>query len=122
LYSEKDKMADLSGEIDLREQLERLSRLEGRGLKDEQAMVRAPGAMPPAWAIKVVSNAEYNVYNVRQVSIADAGVPPITIGGSDAQAVNLAESFLSTGSVPADTYAIMWRAGDKNVFYVKPEA
>ncbi len=115
-------MADLSSEIDLQEQIERLSRLEGRGLKDEPTLVQAPGAMPPAWAIKIVGNAEYNVYNVRQVSIAAPGVPPVTIGSSDLPAVNLAESFFSTGSVPEGTYAVMWRAGDKNVFYVKPEA
>ncbi|MFC1783409.1 hypothetical protein ACFL02_07465 [Planctomycetota bacterium] len=114
-------MADLSGKIDLQEQIERLSRLEGRGLKDEPALAQAPGTMPPAWAIKIVSNVEYNMYNVRQVIIAAPGVLPITIGSSDTQAVNLAESFLSTGSVPEGTYAVMWRAGDTNVFYIKPE-
>ena len=115
-------MADSTGGIDLQEKLERLSRLEGQGLKDEPTMTRAPGSMVPAWAIKVVGNVEYNVYNVRQVSIAAAGAPPIVIGGSETQAVNLAESFTAGGSVAAGTYAIMWRAGDKNVFYVKPEA
>jgi len=114
-------MTDPSSGIDLQERLERLSRGEGRGLKDEQALVRASGAMVPAWAIKVVSNVEYNVYNVHQVSIADPGVPPTSIGGSETQAVNLAESFTSGGSVSEGTYAVMWRAGDKNVFYVKPE-
>ena len=113
-------MADSNGGIDLQEKLERLSRLEGQGLKDEPALIRAPGAMVPAWTIKVISNVEYNVYNVRQVSIAAAGVPPIVISGSDTQAVNLAESFTAAGSVSEGTYAIMWRAGDKNVFYVKP--
>ena len=112
-------MAENAPEIDLQEQLSRLSRAEGSGLKNERKLVTAIGAAPAAWTIKVVSNAEYNYYNVRQVSIVNLGSEPLTISSTDTQAFNLGESFTSAGSVPDGTYAVMWRAGDKNVFYVK---
>jgi len=51
--------------------------------------------------------------------IGAAGSEPSEIG-QQTQAVNLAESFLQEGTLPAGTYAIMSRAGDKNVFYAKP--
>ena len=104
--------------MDLQEKLERLAR--GQGSHGEQALVKSPGAMVPAWAVKVMGVVEYNVYNVRQVSILDAGAPPVMIGSSDLQAVNMAESFMATGTVAVGTYAVMWRVGDKYVFYVKP--
>ena len=109
-----------SGGIDMQESLARLNREQGQGVKDEYALVAASGAMLPAWMIEVVSNAEYNLYNVRQVRILSPGVEPVTLSGSETEAFNLAESFLSTGSVAAGTYAVMWRAGDQNVFYVIP--
>ena len=113
-------MTDLNSEMDLQEKLERLARGQGRGLVGEQALVKSPGAMVPAWEVKVMGVVEYNVYDVRQVSILDAGVPPVAIGSSDLQAVNLAESFTSTGTVAVGTYAVMWRVGDRYVFYIKP--
>jgi len=36
------------------------------------------------------------------------------------QAVNLAESFLDEGTLQVETFAMMSRVGDKNVFYAKP--
>ena len=113
-------MADSAGGIDLQEKLERLSRAAVPGLQAERALVRAPGAVPPAWTIQIVSNAEYNIYNVHQVRIVNPGAAPVLLSGSATQAVNLAESFTAAGSLPADTYAVMWRVGNKNVFYVAP--
>ena len=113
-------MTDLNSEMDLQEKLERLARGQRQGSIGEQALVKSPGAMVPAWAVKVMGVAEYNVYNVRQVSLLNAGVPPVTIGSSDLPAVNLAESFTATGTVAAGTYAVMWRAGDKYVIFVQP--
>lgn len=113
-------MTDLNNEIDLQEKLERLARGRGQGANGEQSLVKSPGAMVPAWAVKVMGVVEYNVYNVRQVRILAAGIPPVTMGDSDFPAVNLAESFTATGTVAAGTYAVMWRVGDKYVFYVIP--
>ncbi|MCP4713034.1 MAG: hypothetical protein GY869_30770, partial [Planctomycetes bacterium] len=102
------------------EKLERLARGQGQESIGEQALVKSPGAMVPAWAVKVTGVVEYNVYDVQQISILEAGVPPATIGSSDLQAVNLAESFMSTGAVASGTFTVMWRVGDKYVIYVKP--
>ena len=85
-------MADGAMGIDLQEKMARLSRAEVRGIKDEQSLVTATGAMPPAWTIKVVSLDSYNVYNVQLVNITGAGVSPAPVTG-DIQAYNIAESF-----------------------------
>jgi len=85
----------------------------------EVSVVTSPGARAAAWAVKVKSNSSYNVYNIIAVVIGDAGTIPVEIG-QQTQAVNLAESFLSQGTLPAGTYAVMFRVGDKNVFYAPP--
>jgi hypothetical protein len=85
----------------------------------EVSVVTSPGARAAAWAIKVKSHYSYNVYNVRVVVIGAPGSLPTEIG-TQTQAVNLAESFDQPGQLPAGTYAVMCRAGDKNVFYAKP--
>jgi hypothetical protein len=85
----------------------------------EVSIVTSPGARAAAWAVKVKSHISYNVYNVCAVQIGDAGSMPIEIG-QQMQAINLAESFLYQGTLPAGTYAVMARVGDKNVFYAKP--
>jgi len=99
-----------------REILERLSR-QGSVGTGETSVVTSPGARVAAWAVKVKSLSSYNVYNVRAVVIGDAGTLPVEIGGQ-MEAVNMAESFLEDGQLSAGTYAIMFRVGDKNVFYV----
>lgn len=98
--------------------LDRLSRAGSQGT-GEIAVVTSPGARAAAWAVKVKSNSSYNVYNVVAVVIYDAGSVPTEIGWQ-MQAVNLAESFTQTGTLPAGTYVVMARVGDKNVFYAKP--
>ncbi len=95
--------------------LERFSRKSG-GEMNEVSTVTSPGARESAWAVKVKSHFSYNVYNVRAVEIGGAGSLPVEIG-SEMQAVNLAESFEQQGTLPAGTYAVMQRVGDKNVFY-----
>ena len=104
--------------INSRELLERLAR-EGSQATREVSIVTSPGARESAWAIKVKSHSSYNVYNVVVVEIGDAGSLPVEIG-QQMQAVNLAESFLQDGTLAAGTYAVMIRAGNKNVFYAKP--
>jgi hypothetical protein len=84
----------------------------------EVSVVTSPGARAAAWAVKVKSLVSYNVYNVCAVQICGPGSLPVEIG-QQMQAVNLAESFLSQGTLPEGTYAVMSRVGDKNVFYAK---
>ena len=104
--------------INSQQLLERLARKGSEGTQ-EVSVVTSPGARAAAWAVKVKSNSSYNVYSVVAVVIGDAGSIPVEIGGQT-QAVNLAESFQQEGTLSAGTYAVMFRVGDKNVFYVKP--
>lgn len=97
--------------------LRKLSRQSAPAVGD-LSVVESPGAKATAWAIKVKSLSSYNVYNVRRVEIGDAGSIPVEIG-DQTQAFNVAESFTQTGSLSAGTYAIMFRVGDKYVFYVQ---
>ena len=99
-------------------QLSRIAR-EGAQPVGEVSVVASPGARAAAWAVKIKSNSSYNVYNVVAVEIGDAGTAPTEIG-QQMQAVNLAESFLEEGTLLAGTYAVMFRVGDKNVFYSPP--
>ena len=79
-------------------------------------VVAYPGARVTAWAIKVKSHLSYNVYKVRAVVIGDPGSIPVEIG-DQVEAVNLAESFLDEGTLSAGAYAVMFRVGERNVFY-----
>jgi len=100
----------------LQEALERRSRKSPLD-NQEKFLVASPGARTTAWAIKVVSNSSYNVYNVRTVVVGGPGTIPTEMG-QQTQATNLAESFLGDGQLQSGTYALMCRVGDKNVFYV----
>jgi hypothetical protein len=95
--------------------LNRLSR-QSPDINKEAFFVTSPGGRAAAWVIKVISKYDYNVYNVRTVEIGDAGTTPVVMG-DQTQAVNVAESFLSQGILAANSYAIMFRVADKNVFY-----
>ena len=108
-------MSNGSNIVNSQELLGRLCR-KGSQETREVSVVTSPGARAAAWAIKVKSNCSYNVYNVCAVVIGDAGSLPTEIG-QQMQAVNLAESFLQQGTLAAGTYAIMFRVGEKNVFY-----
>jgi hypothetical protein len=111
-------MSNMASVIDRQQLLDRLSRTGPQGT-GEIAIVTSPGARAAAWAVKVKSNSSYNVYNVVAVVINNAGSEPTEIG-QQIQAVNLAETFTQTGTLPAGTYAVMARVGGKNVFHVKP--
>ena len=111
-------MSSTANIVNRQQVLDRLCRAGSQGT-DEIAVVTSPGARATAWAVKVKSNSSYNVYNVVAVIVNDAGSEPNEIG-QQTTAVNLAESFTQTGTLPAGTYAVMARVGDKNVFHVKP--
>ncbi len=111
-------MSPPAGIIDGRQILERLSR-EGPQGAGEIAVVTSPGARAAAWAVKVKSLSSYNVYNVIAVVIHNAGTAPSEIG-QQMQAINLAEPFTQSGTLPVGTYVVMAHVGDKNIFYAKP--
>ncbi len=104
--------------LDGQQILDRLAR-KGSEQIQEVSVVTSPGARTAGWAVKVKSNSSYNFYNVIAVVIGDAGSIPVEIG-QQTLAVNLAESFQQQGTLSAGTHAVMFRVGDKNVFYVKP--
>jgi len=110
-------MSNAANIVNRQQVLDRLSRAGSQGT-GEIAVVTSPGARAAAWAVKVKSNSSYNVYNVVAV-VNDAGSVPTEIG-QQMKAVNLAESFTQTGTLPAGTYTVMARVGDKNVFHAKP--
>ena len=87
--------------------------------RQETPAVVCAGASSRSWAVKIKSHVDYNVYLVCAVVLADAGAPPVEFG-EQVEAVNLAESFLSQGTLSAGTYAILHRLGEKNVFYAVP--
>ena len=113
-------MSEGAGVLDVQEQLSRLARQSDQAITEERSLVTATGTAPAAWTIEVVSLREYNVYNVEQVQITMVGSDPAPVGGSATTAFNLAEAFNSDGNVSAGTYAVMWRVGGVNVFYVEP--
>jgi hypothetical protein len=87
--------------------------------RQESAVVISPGARAAGWAIVVKSHVQYNVYHVRAVILGAPGSVPVEVG-EQMEAVNLAESFLDQGTIPAGTYAVMCRVGETNVFYALP--
>jgi hypothetical protein len=111
-------MSNTANIVNRQQVLDRLCRTSSPG-PGEIAVVTSPGARATVWAVKIKSNSSYNIYNVIAVVINDAGSVPTEIG-QQTKAVNLAESFTQTGTLPAGTYAVMARVGNKNVFHVKP--
>ena len=113
-------MTKLPVQIDIQEKLARLERNDTEEPKEEKSLVAAAGARPTAWTVQIISLENYNVYNIRQIKIDQPNISPETVGGTNAQAYNLAESFFAAGSLTPGIYTVMWQVGDVNVFYVKP--
>jgi len=84
----------------------------------EVARVIGAGGGTIAFAAKVKSNYECNVYKVRIVEILAEGQTPAELG-SELKAFNLAEPFNQQGQLPQGTYIVMLKVGDKNVFYAQ---
>lgn len=95
--------------------LEQLSRAPSQRAS-ETAIVTSPGAGAVTWAVKVKSNYSYNFYNVVTIVIDNPGMEPYEIG-EQTQAVNLAEPFNEPGTLAAGTIVLMFRVGNKNLFY-----
>ena len=92
---------------------------EGSDNRKETTVIVSAGTGVPAWPVKIKAHVTRNVYSVRPVVLGEAGSVPTEMGES-IEATNLAESFLSDGTLAAGTYAIISRTGRKNVFYGKP--
>jgi hypothetical protein len=103
---------------DERQVLTSLSR-EATANRKEASLVVSGAAGSPAWPVTIRSHVAWNVYRVRAVALGEAGSVPIEIG-QEIEATNLAESFTSEGALPAGTFALLFRAGERNVFYAKP--
>ncbi len=95
--------------------LEQLSRAPSQRTS-ETTIVTSPGAGAVAWAVKVKSNYSYNFYNVIAVVVGNPGTGPYEIG-QQMHAANLAEPYDQQGTLAAGTYVVMFRVGNKNVFY-----
>jgi hypothetical protein len=102
-----------------REQLLTSLARQGSENRKETSLVVSPEAAVRPWPIKVKSLVNRNVYRVRAVVVGEAGAVPSEIG-AEMDATNMAESFLTTGTLAAGTYSIMFRAGDRNIFYATP--
>jgi hypothetical protein len=122
VYESKDSAAEkgwgMSGAENVTDSQQFLEQLNRQSLPEtkETLVVISPGARATAWAVKIKSLSSYNWYNVRAVEIGEEGSLPVEYG-SQMKAVNLAESFLEDGRLPARTYVLMCRVGGKNVFY-----
>jgi hypothetical protein len=92
---------------------------EGSQSRRETSTVVSPGARIPARAVIVKSRVAYNVYKVRAIVPGNPGTAPIEIG-EQMEAINLAESFQSEGTLAPGVYVIISRVGEKNVFYAAP--
>ena len=103
---------------DQQELLAELARA-GSEARRETSTVVSPGARIPARVVVVESHLAYNVYTVRAVVVGNPGELPMEIG-EQMEAVNLAESFLSEGTLAPGTYALTTRVGEKNVFCATP--
>jgi hypothetical protein len=92
---------------------------EGSESRRETSAVVSPGARIPARVVTITSHVAYNVYLVRAVVPGPPGAVPLEIG-EQMEAINLAESFLSQGTLAPGAYAVLSRVGEKNVFYAVP--
>ena len=107
-------MSKIDSITDTNRFMERLAR-NSQDNQREISIVTSPGARAAGWAVKVKSLSSYNVYNVRVVEIGEPGSLPVECGDT-MQAVNLAESFIQTGTLSAGTFVAMLKLGEKNVF------
>jgi len=108
-------MSNQINDLESQQELARLLR-NSPAKAQEVSVVTSPGARVTTWAAVVKSNYSYNFYNVETVEIISPGFEP-TESGDTIQAFNLAESFTQPGILPAGTYIVMSRVGNKNVFY-----
>ena len=108
----------MSNQANIRNNQQELEKLGRKGSLPivEKSLIVSAGTGAGSWPAKVKSLSSYNVYNVRLVEINEPGVIPPEIG-QQMQAHNLAESFISTGSLAVGTYVVVTKVGENNIFY-----
>ncbi len=119
-FENKQKENIMRNEINLinREQeLNRLSR-EPERLQDT-SIISSPGANTFACLARIQELVSYNIYNVINVVLEEPGSEPVSMG-LQTQAINIAEPFGEQGTLSIGTYVIIFRLGNKYVFYAKP--
>ncbi len=104
--------------INQQQELDRLCREPGVRFK-ETAIFNSSGTGSSSHAVRIQGNLSYNVYNVVNVTLGAPGCEPVAIG-MDIQAINMAEPFDQQGTVPVGTYVIIFKLGNKYIFYAKP--
>lgn len=87
--------------------------------RQETSALVTPGGGVSAWAVIVKGHVDRNVYTVCAVTVEDTGSMPLEFG-EDMEATNLAESYLSQGTLAPGVYAILLRLGERYVFYATP--
>ncbi|MGB8226282.1 MAG: hypothetical protein WCE45_05385 [Sedimentisphaerales bacterium] len=107
-------MSDNIAQSEQQQFIERLSR-QSTGL-NESAFVTSAGGRTIGFVAKVISKFNYNHYNVKAVEVDGAGSIP-TVVGSQVEAVNVAEPFLSQGNLPAGSFVIIFKIGEYYCFY-----
>jgi hypothetical protein len=119
-FKNKSKENYMKNEINIinrQQELDRLSR-EPERLK-ESTIISSPGANTSAWLARIQENVSYNIYDVINVVLGEAGSEPVAMG-LETQAINIAEPFDEQGTLPGDIYVIIFRLGNKYIFYAKP--
>jgi len=119
-FKDKPKENFMKNEINLtnrQQELDRLSR-EPERLKETE-IISSTGANTSAWLARIQENVSYNVYDVINVILEEPGSEPVAMG-MQTQAINMAEPFDEQGTLPCDIYVIIFRIGNKYVFYAKP--
>lgn len=81
----------------------------------EAAFVTSTGGGIAGFVAKVVGKYDFNHYNVSLVELGPPGMYP-TEAGNEIIAINVAEPFLSQGSLTAGTYVIIFRIAGFYIF------
>jgi hypothetical protein len=111
----------MNDEINITNRQQELNRLcrEPMVRLRETVILCSPGVGTQFIAVKIQSNSSYNVYNVVNVTFGEPGSEPVEMG-MYVLATNMAEPFDQQGTLPAGTYVVIFKLGNKYVFYAKP--
>ncbi len=119
-FENKQKENVMRNEINLinrQQELDRLTR-EPERLQDT-SIISSLGANTSAYLARIQENVSYNIYNVINVVPGEPGSEPVEMG-LQTQAINIAETFGEQGTLSIGTYVIIFRLGNKYIFYAKP--
>lgn len=107
----------MTNEVDITANIEAMERLRRNlGQPKEVSVVTSAGDGISAWVIKVKSHLSYNIYSVAAVLIGQVGSNPVELG-QQVEAFNLGEDFDQQGGSAVGGYAVMFKVGQKRLFY-----